>query len=96
MHIKRRKTHQFRGNLDAFIEKNPDARAYFSLKASEKNFNFPQPGRIDGVKSMNAALMRMTGCSFTHQPVGGAHHAAQHLCVVPSQTNHAISLKGPC
>ena len=58
MQIKRLKLHQCHGN--------PDARANLSLKASEKKFSFPQPGRIDGVKSMNAALMRMAGCSFTY------------------------------
>ena len=49
------------------MQKNPDARAFFSIKESSKlKFKFPQPGPIDGVKSRSKALMKMTNCDFTY------------------------------
>lgn len=65
--IDRLKLHQYKGNLDAFLAKNPDAKAYFSLKGATKlKFAFPQPGPIEGVKSRTKALMKMTHCDFTY------------------------------
>lgn len=64
--IERLKLHQYRGNLNKFIELNPDAKAYFSIKESKLKFTFPQPGPIEGVKSRSKALMKMVGCDFTY------------------------------
>jgi elongation factor 3 len=64
--FRRLKLHQFRGNLDSFISRNPDAKAYFSIKESKLSFKFPEPGPIDGVKSRSKALMKMAHCDFTY------------------------------
>jgi elongation factor 3 len=64
--IDRLKLHQFKGNLDSFMAKNPEAAAYFSLKESKLKFSFPQPGPIEGVKSRTKALMKMGHCDFTY------------------------------
>jgi len=64
--IDRLKLHQYKGNLDAFLEKNPEAKAYFSLKESKLKFVFPNPGPIEGVKSRSKALMKMAHCDFTY------------------------------
>jgi len=64
--IDRLKLHQYRGNLDSFMEKNPEAKAYFSLKEAKLKFTFPQPGPIEGVKSRSKALMKMGHCTFTY------------------------------
>jgi len=64
--IERLKLHSFRGNLEAFIEQNPDAKAYFSLKESKLTFKFPEPGPIEGIKSRSKALMKMSHCDFTY------------------------------
>jgi len=66
LQIERLKIKQFRGNLDRFIEQNPDAKAYFSIKESKLKFKFPQPGPIEGVKSRSKALMKMAHCDFTY------------------------------
>jgi len=52
--------------LNKFIEQNPDAKAYFSIKESKLKFRFPQPGPIEGVKSRSKALMKMAHCDFTY------------------------------
>jgi len=64
--IDRLKLHQFKGNLDAFMAKNPEASGYFDLKESKLKFSFPQPGPIEGVKSRTKALMKMAHCDFTY------------------------------
>ena len=32
-----------KGNLEKFVEKNPEAKSYFEFKASKYKFTFPQP-----------------------------------------------------
>jgi len=64
--IERLKLRQFRGNLNKFIEQNPDAKSYFSMKETKMKFKFPQPGPIEGVKSRSKALMKMSHCDFTY------------------------------
>lgn len=66
LQIDRLKLHTFRGNLNRFIELNPEARAYFSITESKLKFKFPQPGPIEGVKSRSKALMKMSHCDFTY------------------------------
>ena len=38
--IQRLKLKQFRGNLDAFIESNPEAKSYFNIKSSKLKFTY--------------------------------------------------------
>jgi elongation factor 3 len=64
--INRLKLKHQKGNLDHFVEKNPEAGAFFSLKTTKLKFKFPQPGPIDGVKSRSKALMKLGGCDFTY------------------------------
>jgi elongation factor 3 len=64
--IKNLKLKQFKGNLDKFIEANPEATSYFNIKESKLKFTFPQPGRIEGIKSRSKALMKMGHCNFTY------------------------------
>jgi len=66
LQIERLKLKHYRGNLNKFIEINPDAKAYFSIKESKLKFKFPQPGPIEGVKSRSKALMKMAHCDFTY------------------------------
>merc|ERR1711896_56165 len=66
LQIQRLKLKCYHGNLDAFIEVNPDAKSYFSIKQSKLSFKFPQPGPIEGVKSKSKALMKMVHCDFTY------------------------------
>ncbi len=66
LQIERLKLRQFKGNLNKFIEQNPEAKAYFSIKEAKLKFKFPQPGPIEGVKSRSKALMKMSHCDFTY------------------------------
>jgi len=66
LQIDRLKLKQFKGNLNKFIEQNPDAKAYFSIKECKLKFKFPQPGPIEGIKSRSKALMKITKSDFTY------------------------------
>lgn len=66
LQIERLKLRHHKGNLNKFIENNPEAKAYFSIKESKLKFKFPNPGPIEGVKSRSKALMKMAHCDFTY------------------------------
>ena len=66
LQIERLKLKQHRGNLNKFMETNPEAKAYFSIKESKMAFRFPQPGPIEGVKSRSKALMKIQKGFFTY------------------------------
>jgi elongation factor 3 len=40
LQIQRLKLRQFRGNLDSFIEANPEAKSYFNIKSSKLRFKY--------------------------------------------------------
>merc|ERR1711906_43133 len=60
------KLRTFKGTLDEYVKVNPNARSYFSLKASKLKMKFPPPGPIEGVKSKGKALLKMSKCTFTY------------------------------
>ncbi len=62
-----KKLGHFKGNLAAFVTIRPEAKAYYTLSASNVQFKFPPPGILTGVKSLTRAIIRMTGVSF-HYP----------------------------
>jgi len=66
LQIERLKLKQYRGNLNKFLELNPDAKSLFSLRETKLKFKFPQPGPIEGIKSRSKALMKMAKCTFTY------------------------------
>jgi elongation factor 3 len=66
LQIQNLKLKQFKGNLDAFIDKNPEAKFYFNIKSSKLRFKFPQPGPIEGIKSRSRALMKLSRAFFTY------------------------------
>ncbi|OAA47080.1 elongation factor 3 [Metarhizium rileyi] len=56
----------YKGNLAAFVQIRPEAKAYYTLSASNVQFKFPPPGILTGVKSMTRAIIRMTNVSYTY------------------------------
>ncbi|RYP84852.1 hypothetical protein DL770_005145 [Monosporascus sp. CRB-9-2] len=61
-----KKLGHFKGNLAAFVKARPEAKAYYTLSASNVQFKFPPPGILTGVKSQTRAIIRMTGVSFQY------------------------------
>ncbi|KAK8074486.1 hypothetical protein PG997_009149 [Apiospora hydei] len=61
-----KKLGHFKGNLNAFVQVRPEAKAYYTLSASQVQFRFPPPGILTGVKSQTRAIIRMTDVSYQY------------------------------
>lgn len=66
VHYEGFKLRTYKGNLSAFVEKKPEAKAYYELSATQINFCFPEPGFLDGVKSMDKAILKASHCTYTY------------------------------
>ena len=63
-----RKLHTFKGTrgnvLTDFVNKYPEKNGYFELKNDITKFIFPEPGQLDGVKSISKSVLKMTNVSY--------------------------------
>lgn len=66
IHYERFKLKRYRGNLKAFVDQNPHAKSYYELGESEMEFQFPEPGFLEGVKTKAKAILRATKMSFQY------------------------------
>jgi elongation factor 3 len=66
IHYERYKLKRYRGNLSEFVKKNPSARSYYELGASEMEFKFPEPGFLEGVKTKAKAIVRVSKMTFQY------------------------------
>lgn len=56
----------YRGNLSDFVKQKPEAKQYYELTNANVAFNFPEPGYLEGVKSLTKAVLKMKNCSFQY------------------------------
>ena len=65
-----RKLCMFKGTygsvLHEFVEKYPEKKGYFELKNDVTKFVFPEPGNLEGVKSLSKSILKMTNVSFQY------------------------------
>ena len=65
-----RKLKMFRGEqgnvLKEFVDKYPEKKGYFELRNDVVKFNFPEPGPLEGVKSMSKCLLKMKNVTFQY------------------------------
>lgn len=66
IHYENKKLAYYKGNLAAFVEQKPEAKAYYTLTDSNAQMRFPPPGILTGVKSNTRAVAKVTGVSFTY------------------------------
>lgn len=67
LHLNRFKVKRYPGNLQAFVQRVPEAKAYYELSALEEyQFKFPDPPYLDGVKTKEKALMKMKKVGFQY------------------------------
>ncbi|CAH7673851.1 P-loop containing nucleoside triphosphate hydrolase protein [Phakopsora pachyrhizi] len=67
IHLNRFKIKRYPGNLQAFVQRVPEAKAYYELSALEEyKFKFPDPPFLDGVKTKEKALMKMRKVGFQY------------------------------
>lgn len=66
IHYENKKLAYYKGNLAAFVEQKPEAKAYYTLTDTNAQMRFPPPGILTGVKSNTRAVAKVTGVSFTY------------------------------
>ena len=66
IHFERFKLRTYRGNLNAFVEKVPAAKAYHDIADTDLDFKFPEPGFLEGVKTKAKAIVRVKEVCFQY------------------------------
>ena len=65
-----RKLKMFRGTkgkvLEEFVEKFPEKKGYFELKNDVVKFVFPEPGPLEGIKSLSKTILKMQNVTFQY------------------------------
>ena len=58
--------------MSAFVEKQPEAKHYFELAVSDDSlkFSFPDPGRLEGVKTSTQKFLEMENVDFSYAGSG--------------------------
>ncbi|ODQ56577.1 putative elongation factor 3 [Saitoella complicata NRRL Y-17804] len=66
IHYERFKLKKYKGNLSEFALKVPSAKSYYELGASEQEFTFPEPGFLEGVKTKQRAIVKVSNVTFQY------------------------------
>lgn len=54
------------GTMSKFVEKQPQAKHYFELATTDLKFKFPDPGRLDGIRTSTQKFLEMTNVDFKY------------------------------
>jgi len=54
------------GNLSEFVKLKPEAKAYYELSSDLVAFAFPEPGPLEGVKSLTKAVLKTKNVFFQY------------------------------
>ncbi|KAG7694998.1 hypothetical protein KL930_001321 [Ogataea haglerorum] len=66
IHYEGFKLRKYKGNLSELIKRVPSAKSYKELSASEVEFKFPEPGFLEGVKTKQKAIVKVSNMSFQY------------------------------
>ena len=66
IHYENLKLKTYKGNLSDFVRQKPEAKAYYELSSDNVAFHFPEPGPLDGVKSLTKAILRTRNIYFQY------------------------------
>ncbi|RKP32908.1 elongation factor 3 [Metschnikowia bicuspidata] len=66
IHYEGFKLRKYKGNLSEFVKKCPSAQSYYELGASDMEFKFPEPGFLEGVKTKQKAIVKVSNMSFQY------------------------------
>ena len=65
-----RKLKMFKGEhgnvLEDFVKAYPEKKGYFELRNDVVKFKFPEPGPLEGIKSMSKTLLKMKNITFQY------------------------------
>lgn len=85
LHYENQKLVNYPGNLSNFVRQRPEAKHYYELSTDNLVFNFPVPGRLDGVSSRTQAIIKMEDVTFTVRPRAGTQRSGlgEHHHITP-------------
>ncbi len=66
IHYQNKKLKYFRGNLHDFVEHRPEAKTFYSLSASQVQFNFPPAEHLMGVRSSSRTILKLTDATYAY------------------------------
>ncbi|AJT30424.1 Hef3p [Saccharomyces cerevisiae YJM1450] len=66
IHYEGLKLRKYKGNLSKFVQKCPTAQSYYELGASDLEFQFPTPGYLEGVKTKQKAIVKVSNMTFQY------------------------------
>ncbi|SCV01133.1 LAMI_0G09516g1_1 [Lachancea mirantina] len=89
IHYENKKLAYYKGNLAAFVEQKPEAKAYYTLTDSNAQMRFPPPGILSGVKSNTRAVAKMSDVTFAY-PGAAKPSLANVSCALSLSSRVAI------
>ena len=66
IHYENLKLKSYKGNLSEFVKTKPEAKAYYELSSDLVAFSFPEPGALEGVKSLTKAVLKTKNIYFQY------------------------------
>ncbi|SCU97886.1 LAFA_0G13982g1_1 [Lachancea sp. 'fantastica'] len=66
IHYEGLKLRKYKGNMSEFVKKCPTAQSYYELGASDLEFRFPEPGFLEGVKTKQKAIVKVSNMTFQY------------------------------
>jgi elongation factor 3 len=61
-----RKLVHYAGKMSAFVKKQPQAKHYFELATTDLKFIFPNPGRLEGIRTSTQRFLEMEGVNYRY------------------------------
>jgi elongation factor 3 len=61
-----RKLVHYKGTMSEFVKRQPQAKHYFELATTDLYFKFPDPGRLEGVKTSTQKFLEMENVDFCY------------------------------
>ena len=61
-----KKLKRYTGNLSDFVKVRPEAKIYYEFVEDVEKFNFPEPGYLEGVKSLTKAILKLRNFNFQY------------------------------
>lgn len=52
--------------MSEFVKKQPQAKHYFELSTTDLKFTFPDPGRLDGIRTTTQKILEMENVNFAY------------------------------
>ena len=85
-----RKLVHYKGTMSAFVQKIPHAKHYFTLATSNLKFKFPDPGRLEGIRTSTQRFMEMDNVDYRYP--GAANNTLSNVTLQMSLSSRVVVL----